>query len=233
LAPFFLDHYSFADEIVVLISDETIDNTEKIVRKYKNTKIRKFYYSEKFSCKESTDIINEYASEMATDWIMVPDADEFVFPPDGMDVREALKQADGTLIYADMWMVYRHRTELDLDPSLKAMWLRRHGDPNRDEGENARYKKPIIVRSGLGIKWGVGLHNYEPNPKIIESNLRFDGAHWMMADPDLAVKRRLRGRKELVAQENLDNLWSCNNFDITEEEIREECKRHLDDPQLF
>jgi hypothetical protein len=54
-----------------------------------------------------------------------------------------------------------------------------------------------------------------------------------MADPDLAVKRRMRGRRELQSGENIRYNWGFHNFDITEEKIRAECRAHENDPALF
>ena len=234
IAPFFLDHYSYADEIVILLSSETIDKSREIIKEFDNTRIVEFEYTNGiFDGKESTDQMEKVINEVTTNWVIAVDADEFVFPKGFKDPREVLSQVDGNVVYSDMWQVYRHRSEMDLDPSLKAIWLRRHGDPNRTKGENARYRKPCIFKSGLNLKWGIGFHAYEDNLIAKVSKLRFDGTHWMMADPELAVQRRLRGRKENVSKRNIRNKWSNNNFDITEEMIRNECESHLDDPQLF
>lgn len=233
LAPFFLEHYAWADEIVILLDEETTDASAGIAGRHRKARVVPYRNPRGFNAADVTDRVNRAAAEIATDWIVSVDPDEFVWAPGFADVRETLAEADGNLVYVDFWQVYRHRTEMDLDPSLKAVWLRRHGDPNRTKGTNALYRKPVIVRAGLGIRWGVGLHAYEPNDRIVVSSTRFDGAHWVMADPDLAVRRRLRGRRENVSEENLRMGWSCNNFDVTEEEIRAECARHLDDPQLF
>ncbi len=234
IAPFFLDHYSYADEIIILLSPETKDKTKEIIGEFNNARIIEFEYTDGiFDGKESTDQMESVINNVTTNWIIAVDADEFVWPKGFKDIREVLSEADGNIIYCDMWQVYRHKTEMDLDPTLKAIWLRRHGDPNRTKGENARYCKPVVFRSGLNLKWGIGFHAFEPNSIAQISKIRFDGAHWMMADPELAVVRRLRGRKENVSKRNIKNQWSNNNFDITEEEIRRECEKHLNDPQLF
>ena len=234
IAPFFLDHYSYADEIIILLSQETTDNSKETISNYPNTRIVEFEYTNGiFDGKESTDQMESVINQVTTNWIIAVDADEFVWPNGFKDIREVLCDIDENIIYADMWQVYRHRTEMDLDPTLKAIWLRRHGDPNRTDGENARYCKPIVFRSGLNLKWGIGFHDFELNPIVQISKERFDGAHWMMADPELAIVRRLRGRKEKVSKRNIKNKWSNNNFDITEEEIKRICNEHLDDPQLF
>jgi len=232
IAPFFLDHYSFADEIIVLLNKDTTDRSREIIANFPNTKIKEFEYTNGFNGREANAIINKTANECCSDWIIGVDADEFVFAKNFQDIRNVLAEADGNLVYADFWQIYRHRSEMDLDPTLKAVWLRRHGIPDRDCC-GGRYKKPVVVRSGLGIRWGIGLHNYDANEQVKVSGVRLDGAHWRMADVSLAVSRRMRGRRNNVSKEDIENLWSCDNFDITEAEIRAECEMHLDDPQLF
>lgn len=233
IAPFFLDHYAFADEIVILLSGDTTDKSREIISQYQNTRIIEFEYTNGFNGREANAIINKTYRELYTDWVIGVDADELVFAKGFQEVREVLQTIDADIVYADFWQVYRHHTEMDLDPSLKALWLRRHGDPNRTKGPNGNYRKPVVVRSGLDIKWGIGLHNYETTKKLKISNTRLEGAHWRMADPKLAIARRMRGRRENVSEEDIKNKWSFDNFDVTEEEILKECEQHLNDPQLF
>jgi len=233
LAPFFLSHYAFADEIVIILDETTTDNTAEIISRYPNAKIRNYDPAGKVDYGFTTELVTRAAATVDSDWIICPDTDEFVFPRGGGDVRMILSQVDGNLIYADMWRVYRHQTDQDLDSSLPAIWQRRHGDPNRTKGDNATYRKPIIVKAGLGIDWIPGFHRYQENSKIKISNTRFDGVHWIMADVDLAIARRMRGRRELQSERNLKASWGRQNFDITEEKIRAECAAHANDPQLF
>jgi len=233
LAPFFLSHYAFADEIIILLDEATTDATAEIISQYPNAKIRNYRLPGKINYGFTTRIVGQAAAMVDGDWIMAPDTDEFIFPTGGGDVREALKLADGNLIYANLWQVYRHATEKDLDSSWPVIWQRRHGDPNRTIGWNSIYRKPIITKSGLDINWWPGFHRFYTNPKIQISRTVFDGVHWIMADVDLAIARRMRGRRELQSDENLRYKWGFQNFDITEEKIRIECERHLNDPQLF
>ena len=204
-----------------------------IINKYGYNRIVEFEYpSGRFNAVEANDIIHKQACKIKTDWIIAVDADEFVFAKDFKDLHSVLQFVSGNVVYADFWNVYRHRTEMDLDPSLKAVWLRRHGNPDRD-ANGGRYRKPVVVRSGFGFRWSLGLHVVFPNPAVRISKTRLDGAHWRMADPQLALARRLRGRREYLSQEDIINLCSSDNFDVTEKEILQECEQHLDDPQLF
>jgi len=233
LAPFFLSHYAYADEVIILLDEATNDGTAEIISGYPNAKIRNYKLPGKINYGFTTRLVGQAAATVDSDWIMAPDTDEFIFSAGNGDVRTALSRADGNLIYMDMWQVYRHWTERDLDSSWPIVLQRRHGDPNRTVGWNGIYRKPIIVKSGLGISWWPGFHRHYDNPKIQVSHTRFDGAHWIMADVNLAIARRMRGRRELQSEENLRHKWGFQNFDITEEKIRAECAAHLNDPQLF
>jgi hypothetical protein len=49
----------------------------------------------------------------------------------------------------------------------------------------------------------------------------------------MAVKRRLRGRRENVSTRSLNDGMGSHMFDITEKKIRAECEKYLDAPQVF
>jgi hypothetical protein len=55
------------------------------------------------------------------------------------------------------------------------------------------------------------------------------GTHWTMADPSIAVVRRMRNKaRQSERHKRLKYGWQ--NTNVTEEWIRKECLRHLDDP---
>lgn len=233
LAPFFLSHYAFADEIIILLDETTNDGTAEIISRYPNAKVRNYKLPGKINYKFTTDLVNEAAKTVTNDWIMVPDTDELIFAPGNADIRTLLNQANGNVVYADLWQVYRHRTDNNLNNSWPVIFQRRHGDPNRTVGWNAIYRKPIVVKADIGAQWWPGFHRCFTNPNIKVASVRLDGVHWIMADVNLAIARRMRGRRELQSVENLRYTWGFQNFDITEEKIRADCAAHLNDPQLF
>lgn len=232
LAPFFLQHYAWADKIIVLLDTRTDDRTEEIIAEYPNARIIPVDYPEGFNCIRAIGRINEVAGSLNTDWIICVDADEFIFPHGGGDVREELLGCDD-VVYADMWQVYRHKTEIDLDPTIPVMNARRFGDPDRDSMPNQLYKKPCIIRAGCGIEWEVGCHYFHSDHEISVSKTRFDGAHWAMADANIAIKRRKRFRREVLSRDDVERKFSSHNYDITDDQITRICKQHLNDPQLF
>ncbi len=248
LAPFFLKHYSFADKIHILLDADTNDKTLLEIEKAGNVNVEYVKYPDKFDDRMKIEKIMQVYKKIKHGWVFAVDSDEFLFPlPFETTMREALaKENHNDVIYAQMWQVYRHRSDKDLDPDLPPVLQRRHGDPNVSEGLNALYNKPVIVKAGLNIKWGAGchhLHFLRPKNKILRlfakfkrkpkiSGNKFYGAHWAMADPLFCIERR-RGRKARMSQNNLDRGHGSHYLEDTEDRIRQEVEIHLDDPQLF
>lgn len=247
LAPFFLNHYSFADKIHIFYDQDTTDNTLEIISRYDNVNVIPFKFPDMMDDLIKVDKINGLLRTLECDWVIAVDADEFVFPlPLGRDMREALeREADYDLIYAQLWQVYRHKNDNDLTPELSTAQQRRHGDPNVTEGINAAYVKPIIVRPGAGIEWLPGCHdivkkhgikkilNKIRGNKIAISPRKQYGSHWAMADPEFVVERRIKGRKERQSKSNIEKKLTYHQHNITESSILEECDLHLNDPLLF
>lgn len=233
LAPFFLGHYSYADKIHLLLDADTDDNTRAICGRHGNVEIEDFTFPDMMDDELKVIKINEMVARQKADWVFSVDADEFIFPANGENVMAILARQTANLLYAQMWQVYRHMTDLDLDPRQPAIYQRRHGDPNITVGINSAYVKPIIIRPEIGIEWYPGCHSYKENGKIEISKERFLGAHWQMADVNMAIDRRIKGRQKRQSKHNLETGMTGQHHFITEEEIRAECERHLHDPQLF
>jgi len=233
MIPFFLSHYSYADEILVLFNDhgDPIDApTEKLILSYTNTRIKSFDYPQtKTDYHFAIEHCNREVAKLECDWAIVVSADELVFPIGMQETRTVLNNVDGAIIYARLWWVFRHRTDKDLDPLLPAIFQRRHGCPIR---EGPGCIKPLIVRPSAGITFSVGGHNCSADRGKI-SSIKFDGAHWLKTDISIALQRQRRGQRELISERSLEAGMGSQHFDITEDEIREECDKWLDAPQLF
>ena len=236
MIPYFMSHYSYADEIIVLFNDHGKPlnvTTRKLISSYPNVRIESFAYPQKKTDYAfAVDVVNQTVAKLDSDWAIVASADELVFPVGMQGAREALRDADGEFIKVHLWWILRHRTDPDLDPTLPAIWQRRHGNPVR---EGVGCIKPLIIRPGRNIKFSVGGHGcyIAPNVYPIPSSIRFDGAHWLHADPTIAVQRRLRGRRENVSQRSLKDGMGVHMFNITESEELELCSQFLDAPQVF
>lgn len=233
LAPFFLSHYSYIDQIRIIIDSDTNDNTVKICNAYPNVVLENFTFPNMMDAQIKQTKIHSVYNEMEADWVFMVDADEFIFPfPLGKNPREILSNQTGNIMYANIWQVYRHRTDKDLDSSLPAITQRRHGDPNMMKPYNNQYNKPLIAKHDFPAVWKLGCHDYYNDNRIKICRDYFCGAHWKMADPELAVIRRLNARAR-QSNVNLTSGFQCQDFDVTEGGIRQVCAEHIDDPILF
>lgn len=230
-APFFLNHYQWADEIIVLLEKSTSDKSASIIKQYKNAVIEWVHTDKYLNDRLLSKIVSDKVTELDCDWAIRADADEFIFADNFEDPKEVLEKADGNMVEVLFYWVYQHHTEAALDRTKPTILQRRHGgDYTIWPGMGSTFTKPAIVRPKVKIQWRPGDQSYFPNRSVIKSSIQFKGAHWQMADVDNAVKRNHKNESRL-SKENIKNNWGVKNF--TEEMIRAECKRHLNDPQIF
>jgi hypothetical protein len=242
LAPFFLEHYRFADQIHVVVDSDTSDKTYDILNGYENVVLHAISFPDKFDDVIKIEKVNELYSSIQEGWVIAVDSDELVFSlPFEVDIKDILareKRAD--VIYAQMWDVYRHRTDHDLDVfSTPVVLQRRHGSQIVDP----LYTKPCVVRAGLDFRWECGCHKFaRPKNKIKRflskvfnkpriSPTKLFGAHWRFADP-LLVQYRVSNRKNRLSARQRG--WGiCLHFDDELNKLLSHCALHLDDLELF
>lgn len=246
IAPFFLSHYHFADKIHVIIDADTTDDTAKIAAEYANVVIHTLKFPDKFDDAIKISKIHEVYSSIKSGWVIAVDSDEFVFPlPLEIDIRNILSAADRyDVLYAQMWDVFRHKTDLDIDATQVAILQRRHGDPVLD----VLYTKPCVVKAGLKYKWEHGCHKFgqpkssRPKNKVLGfiskiihkprvSPTKLYGAHWRYADP-LLVKYRVGNRKNRLSSKQLASGMGWH-FDNDLIDVLTLCEEHQSDPLLF
>lgn len=234
LAPFFLSHYGYADEIRILLDTDTDDATWDICHNHPIVKIEPFSFKEGFDDFLKQEKINEVVQSLGGefDWIFVVDADEFIFCLNE-EPRSFLARQYGNVVVAKMWQVYRHVTDSDLTCLKSPVFQRRHGDPYL-KGFNSYWIKPAVVRPGIRPVWSRGCHKIleAKRGRIKVCRWPFLGAHWANADPGIAVARRLASKRR-QSEVNLRHGNQSHNHRVTEEEIRSLCNRHRNDPLLF
>ena len=237
IAPYFLKHYWWADQIIIYLDNLANQETVDIIKSFNNTFI--IWDSKSNGQMNDGRLINDLNAivrHINADWLILVDSDEFIFPKDFADPRQVLSEiTDGNVLFASMWQIYRHETDADLDPNQSPLMQRRHGDPNRETGFSSLYTKPIIAKPReTDIQWAVGNHDYlKPNPKVKISETRFDGVHWTLPDINMTIKRRIKGRRDRFDEEERRMGWGGQHFDATEETIIAEYELHKNDPQVF
>jgi hypothetical protein len=236
ILPYFLRHYQYLDEIHVLYETDSTDETLSILKQAKNVLIKNCHIEGGLDDIEKVNLINDALHNIKADWVYVVDPDEFIFPYNESPHDFLERQTDYNVVRAAMFPVFRHRTDKDLSPSLPPVPQRTHGDPNvfsthQDENRpaNVVYIKPIVVRPSARIRLLPGNHAAQGHVKV--SPEFYAGAHWEMADAAIALDRRMR-RKARISERNKAYGLGWQNFSVTEESIKAECDRHLDDPVI-
>ncbi|MGD0355479.1 MAG: glycosyltransferase family 2 protein [Dehalococcoidia bacterium] len=233
ILPYFLRHYEYLDEIHVLYETDTTDDTLKILNQAPNVVIKDCHIEGGFDDIDKVNLLNNLLQGIKADWVYVLDSDEFIFPFNE-SAHDFLSRQNYDVVRAAMFQAYRHRTDKDLDTSLPPVPQRIHGDSNvfsnvekPNSCANDLYIKPIVVRPSSGVRFLSGNHVVEGNVKI--SPEFYIGVHWQMADPSIAIDRRMKN-KARMSERNKVLKMGVQHWNITEEWIRAECNCHLDDP---
>jgi len=223
LAPLFLKHYDFADQIIILLDESTDDGTiDKIQYSGANTiiSVKKLEMPAGFDSYLSKKQIDEQYSRIKNGWVILVDADEFIKIPE-MGMREYLSNVEAGVIEIMFWQIYQHKTENRLNDYTPVFEQRKHGIRTRREIWN----KPCIVRAGKGYEWDVGHHNIHPYINI--HNEFLPGSHWAMADVDLTIIRRILGH---VDRQSEADIRAGIDLITSEEEIINICNEYKDCP---
>jgi hypothetical protein len=241
LIPFFLRHYAFVDEIHALVS-ASCDRTVELLRAAPGVTVEEFPAPDGIDDGALTHKLNEILLRPTqADWIFMPDADEFIWPNDNKGVTVPFTKErvgsflnavmpDKKALIASMFQVYRHETEKDLDPAIDPVPQRRHGNPDRT-GYGA-YKKPIVFRANRKVQVTPGQHSLKDKDTRF-SMLRFEGAHWAMADLSFCINRCCRDRRDRMSRANLEKGYGTGRWTIQEQEIQNICKSMLRAPKVF
>ena len=237
LAPFFLKHYNFVDNIFVYLDTATNDNTRSICAGCANVVVRSITYPKGYDPGLQVQVMNKAVGALKHDWVYAIDADEFIQQPKQYKSAEAFlnkqKQQGYNLVIARMYQVYRHVTDKDLDVSRPVLAQRRHGDPDLSTPFNRCYIKPVVVKPEVGIHWQVGCHKYRGNRNIRLAGEQFVGAHWKMADPKFASKRRILHNKARLSKRSFAKGRQWQDTSATEGSILKELKAHSHDPNVL
>jgi 2-polyprenyl-3-methyl-5-hydroxy-6-metoxy-1,4-benzoquinol methylase len=236
ILPYFLRHYEYLDQIHVLYETDSTDETLSILKQAPNVVIKNCHIKGGLDDIDKVALINDTLRGIKADWVYVLDSDEFIFPHNESPQDFLERQKSYNVVRAALFPVFRYRTDKDLDPSLSPIPQRIHGDPDLfspvqepNQALHCFYMKPNVVRPSNRIWFQVGNHVVHGHVKI--SPELYAGAHWEMADLSIALDRRMK-RKARISDRNRAYRLGIHNWNVTEEWIRAECARHLDDPVI-
>ena len=233
LASIFLRHYLFADEIIILLDESNSDDTVRLLNGYKKRfdvpvlTIKILDMPNGMDDRLKQKQINDEYKSIDNGWVIIADADEFIFIPYG-GIHLFLGKVAADVVKVDYFQMYAHESESPLNKDQSVFEQRKYGKRNGFE----RWKKPAVVRAGKNFKWAVGHHEISAARYQFHNEMLL-GAHWYMADTDLAIKRRILGRKNRMSRKNHEAQLSAHNFNITEDDIINECRENINCPLVF
>jgi hypothetical protein len=233
LARLFLNHYSFADQIIIMLDESTNDDTVNMItgfgmkNKTPEIDIKTLAMPNGMDDSLKQAQINTQYSNINIGWVIIVDADEFIYIPDG-GMSHFLNRVSVDVVRVDYFQMYQHASENKLDTDRPIFEQRRHGKRNGLE----RWKKPAVARAGKNLSWAVGHHEITAVRNQYHDTM-LTGAHLYMADYKLAVERRIKGRKDRMSLENRQAMLSAHNFGITEQQIYAECDSNSNCNQVF
>lgn len=222
LAPLFLQHYGRASKLTILLDDCT-DRTEHIIKGH--AEVHKIT-SGGLDDIQKAQLLSITANNSDADMRIVVDADEFVYSTS--HPREHPFCAIASVIFHE---VFRHETDVDIDPHSPPLQQRTHGNPiaGQSFGQNS-FTKPIVFPRGIDVDLAPGNHSLNNRWPIVAGH--FEGAHWAMADPELAKGRRLE-KSRRMSMVNYQNGLTSHDWHITGSDITDECAAHTQDPQVI
>jgi hypothetical protein len=227
LAPLFFKHYGYADEIRILLETDTSDRTREISKYYPWVKIIDVHNKFGYDDIENLVIFNRAILDIKDGWIITPLADEFIFPENFEDPRQFLSRQTDQVVKAIMFHVYKHVSEGPIDYNEEVIPQRVHGRMDKDLRDYLI--KPIIFRASAKAVLGIGLHTLVGD--YTYATERWVGAHWKMADREIAVRRRISNRNTF-SERNHKKRYGRHDFHVTEPGIESELKAAENYPVL-
>lgn len=223
LAPLFLNHYKRADKITVIL-DTNSDNTPKWLREDKITVER--FTSAGLDDLQKAKFLSAVASMSDADVRIVVDSDEFIYPVTEDEIEE------GKVYSVGFYEVFRHLQDKEIDRTQPPLQQRTHGNPQRGQsfGQD-HFVKPIVFGKGVDVYLAPGNHYLLGDDfEIVDDH--FDGSHWAMADPAIAMNRRLKKRLRM-SQENYARGLTSHDWNITGDQILDDCQKMLQSPVVI
>lgn len=228
LAPLFLRHYRDVDEIHILLETDTNDNTRELLSRQPNVIVKDVHSS---GGNDAREMLNHYNAEISTvkdGWVYLVDADEFIFPEYFEDAQTFLERQTADVVMTYLPFVYRHISDSDIDYNKEVIPQRVHGVNGGKENLDWIIK-PCVFRATCGYVLAIGNHTYVGEHS--QSAERYVGAHWKLADPEIAIRRRL-SNKARMSIANRKRGYCNHEYYITQERIEKTLNRRLNFPVI-
>lgn len=234
IAPFFMEHYkNEVDRFIICLDKDTTDSTKEVLLKYPNVEFKPLVFTDGWDEVERNTCIEEAYKSITDGWVIMADSDELIFNEEFIPLKEIFnlaEQEDTNLIRTVFRTPFRHKDDVDLDPTvIPIVYQRRHGVRSWVPGQDNF--KPNIVKHGLNVHWGVGLHTVDAGEYKVSSHV-LTCAHWAAADPEIWRQRYLNRQARLSAK-SINHGWGVHYRNDNVSTYMNTVNLHMNDSQVF
>jgi glycosyltransferase involved in cell wall biosynthesis len=222
IMPYFLRYYSEFCDRIVIYDNESTDRTPEIVRACPNAEIRSWSGNE----------INEYRyleikqscyrdSRGEADWVIVCDADEFLFHPNIVERLEFYKNTGVTLPKVTGYEIVPN---CELKPEENLPYVYQSG------ARATNFDKRMIFNPKLDVQFAPGCHTLSNHPAgVVESSDSLTLMHFKKLNLPYYISRHtLLGTR--LSQYNIQNrfafhyLWTPEQLTNEYNQVLSSCK---------
>jgi len=199
LMPYLIRHYSLFSDVVILENNST-DNGINIAKSM-GAKIISYNIPDEKDNQWIVDIKNKCWEGNSSDWVIIVDADEFVYHPNLVNI---LSTTDATIItpkWCNMFSDHIPTTNGQIYDEIC------YGVEYEDGGKTNIFKPKEITE----INYDVGCHRCNPKGNIIYRDTEIKTLHMRYFSIDYVMERNAIAAKRL-SQRNRDNGWSYHYY---------------------
>jgi glycosyltransferase involved in cell wall biosynthesis len=171
MLPYYLRHYSTFCERIIVLDNQSTDNTLRICKQYPIVEVREYNTNETFNDYVHLDLKHQCINDAKgnADYIIVSDCDEFIVHP---NILEWLENNDNAVIFPAGFQMVSQSFPIEDNQIYDEI---KYGVPD------PWYSKPILINPNKvdSFEWIEGCHEIDLNSKIhgeiyhpVPSNIR-------------------------------------------------------------
>ena len=184
IMPYFLRHYTQFAHIILLESSST-DSTAQMVSDV-GGEIWHYDHPDEINDKLFLDMKNNCWKESEADWVIIVDADEYVYHP---DLLRILSETDSTIFLPRLFNMFT-----DKFPTTEGQ-IYEEVTGGREGGAKMNLFRPKKIRE---INYAIGCHNASPQGDVrLNINSEIMTLHMRHLGSDYVIERNARGARRL------------------------------------
>ena len=197
IIPYTMRHYTKFSTVVIVDNGST-DKTIETAMKHGASGMIFSDMLDELDDQKLVQMKDRYWKGIDADWIIVCDADEFIYHP---DLTDALRRSQATIIEPKLWEMFS-----DKFPTTKGQ-VYEEIKTGCTGGNKMNIFRPSEIKN---MNWEVGCHDAHPEGNvIIDRNSGILTLHMRYLSLDYVLEKTEQGARRL-SQKNRDNQWSIH-----------------------